>query len=264
MKRSIYQVDAFAGERFRGNPAAVVVLHQEDEWPEDRLLLAIARENNLSETAYVKPDGSGFALRWFTPSIEIDLCGHATLATAFVLIDILDNEAERVLFRTQSGELEVVRTGDTYTLDFPSRPPDSEVDDTELAAALGDKPSVVHGGRFPMAVYDEEQQVRELAPDMERLRRHPAHGVSVTAPGRDVDFVSRFFAPRIGVPEDPVTGAAHTTLIPYWSARLGRTRLSARQLSERGGELQCEDRGERVGIGGRAVLYLEGQIDIAW
>ncbi len=264
VRRAVYQVDAFASERFKGNPAAVVLLHEDDEWPDDRLLLAVAAENNLSETAYLKADGADIELRWFTPATEIELCGHATLATAFVLIEVLQNETDRVTFRTKSGELEVVRSGAIFTLDFPARPPEAAVDDAELASALGLEPTRILSGRFPMAVYDREDDVRALRPDMAGLTRHPAHGVIVTAPGRDVDFVSRFFAPGIGVPEDPVTGSAHTTLIPYWSAELTKEQMVARQLSKRGGEVICEARGARVGIGGRAVLYLEGEIELSW
>jgi len=264
VKRSLYQVDAFASGRFKGNPAAVVVLHQGDAWPDDRLLLAVAGENSLSETAFVRPDGADMHLRWFTPTTEIELCGHATLATAFVLIDILDNEADHVTFRTMSGDLEVVFDEGIFVLDFPARPPEPDDKDDVLLDALGRRGEAQLSGRFPMVVFAHEDDVRGLEPDMARLGAYPAHGVIVTAPGRDVDFVSRFFAPAIGIDEDPVTGAAHTTLIPYWSRRLSKDRLIARQLSARGGEIMCENRGERVGIGGRAVLYLEGEIELAW
>ncbi|MBD3367198.1 MAG: PhzF family phenazine biosynthesis isomerase [Candidatus Eisenbacteria bacterium] len=264
MKRAIYQVDAFASERFKGNPAAVVVLHRGDDWPADGLLLSVAKENNLSETAYVRPEGAELHLRWFTPSTEIELCGHATLATAFVLIDILDNEADHVTFQTLSGELEVVRNGDVFTLDFPARPPQDETEVPGLVEALGRTPTALLGGRYPMAVYESERDIRAIVPDMQRLAALPVHGAIVTAPGEEIDFVSRFFAPGIGVPEDPVTGSTHTTLIPFWSERLGKSDLIARQLSERGGELRCSARGDRVGIGGRAVLFLEGQIELAW
>lgn len=253
----LYQVDAFAAEPFAGNPATVCPL---EAWPGDGLLQAIAAENNLSETAFFVPRGEGFELRWFAPGAEVDLCGHATLATAHVLFRHLSLAAERVRFATKSGELVVERRGDLLELDFPSRPAATCEPPEELVAGLGVRPQEVLRSRDYLAVFGSEEEVRRLRPDMARLAGLPTLGVIATAPGRSSDFVSRFFAPKIGVPEDPVTGSSHCTLVPYWAARLGRSRLHARQVSARGGELWCEDRRERVAIAGTAVTYLEGTV----
>jgi len=257
----ICQVDAFTGELFRGNPAAVVPL---ERWLPDELMQAIAAENNLAETAFLVPAGDGFELRWFTPEVEIDLCGHATLASAHVLFEEMGVGGDQVVFRSpRSGRLVVRRRGDLLILDFPSRPPQPVAPSPELAAALGAEPVELHRhGDFTLAVFDHADRIRALAPDMAALHAH--RKVIVTAPGDQggVDFVSRFFAPCVGVPEDPVTGSAHCVLTPYWSRRLGKPELAARQLSRRGGELACTDRGERVDIAGRAVLYLRGSIRV--
>jgi PhzF family phenazine biosynthesis protein len=255
MEIPLFQVDAFANAVFSGNPAAVCPLN---EWLPDARMQAIAAENNLSETAFFVPDGEGYALRWFTPTLEIDLCGHATLASAFIVCTELEPARTCVRFGSQSGPLEVVRDGDLFELDFPSRPAQPCEPPPDLAGALGAQPAATLGARDLVAVFETEQQVRSLAPDFARIARIRDGLVSVTARGDEVDFVSRFFAPGAGIPEDPVTGSAHCTLIPYWSQRLGKTRLQARQVSARGGELLCEDRGERVGIAGRAVLYSRG------
>jgi predicted PhzF superfamily epimerase YddE/YHI9 len=272
MEYPIYQVDAFTGTLFRGNPAAVVLMNQ---WPADEILQAIAAENNLSETAFVLPAAAGaekpdsFHLRWFTPALEIDLCGHATLASADVLFRHGHEpsgtrvEGERILFHTrESGDLTVEREGDLLALDFPTRPARPVAPDPGLAAALGRTPREIHLARDLLAVFGTEDEVRELAPDFERLSRLKYFAVCVTAPGKDCDFVSRFFVPRGGIPEDPVTGSAHCTLVPYWSQRLEKKVLHALQVSARGGELFCEDRGERTRMAGRAVEYLEGRIRI--
>ncbi|WP_029008956.1 PhzF family phenazine biosynthesis protein [Azospirillum halopraeferens] len=264
MRLPIYQVDAFTDTVFGGNPAAVVPL--EDWLPDDRLL-AIAAENHLSETAFFVPDGGGYALRWFTPEVEVDLCGHATLATAFVIDRFLRPAgADGLTFRTrQAGTLTVTRDGDTYVMDFPSRPPlPVDTPHPDLLPALGGPPPrAVLAARDYLVVYDDAAAVRGLVPDMVRLAGLDRHGVCVTAPGEGgVDFVSRFFAPAFGIPEDPVTGSAHCTLIPYWARRLGRDRLEARQVSRRGGVLACALAGDRVRIGGTAVLYLEGHIRV--
>ncbi|HVP38233.1 MAG TPA: PhzF family phenazine biosynthesis protein [Candidatus Saccharimonadales bacterium] len=257
MEYPMYQVDAFSAHRFHGNPAAVVLL---PGWLADTTLQAVAAENNLAETAFVVPEGPGFHIRWFTPAVEIDLCGHATLASAFVLFTHGHATGDRVTFRSASGELAVEREGELLALDFPSRPAQEVGADPALTAALGKAPARVAKARDLLAVFATEADVRGLQPDFVALARLDALGVIVTAPGTDCDFVSRFFAPRAGIPEDPVTGSAHCTLVPYWSRRLGKTRLHARQVSPRGGELFCEDRGSRVRIAGRAVEYLKGTI----
>ncbi len=261
MRVPIYQVDAFSGELFRGNPAAICPL---DEWLPDATMQSIAAENNLAETAFYKPNGAGgYHLRWFTPGVEVDLCGHATVATAHVIYAIRqESSAARLCFATKSGELSVERDGDLYALNFPARPP-AECDvHPDLHGALGAKPKLTLAARDYLCVYEGEDEVRALAPNMDRVAATDRFAVIVTAPGKDCDFVSRFFAPAKGVPEDPVTGSAHCTLIPYWSARLGKKDLYARQVSRRGGELWCKDLGERVRIAGKAVKFLEGFIEI--
>jgi PhzF family phenazine biosynthesis protein len=256
----IYYVDAFASGPFRGNPAAVCPLEQ---WLTDDILQAIAEENNLSETAYYVPANGRYNLRWFTPTVEVDLCGHATLAAAYVIQELRRESGERnVTFDSRSGELAVARENDLYILDFPSCYPAECAEDVVLFEALGARPAAFLRTGDCFCVYETEDQVRALAPDMNKLAAVDCRGTIATAPGKDCDFVSRFFAPRAGIPEDPVTGSAHTNLIPYWSRRLGKKKLFARQISRRGGELWCEDRGARVGIGGRAVKYLEGQITV--
>jgi len=253
-----YQVDAFTSAVFGGNPAGVCPL---DEWLDDLLLQSIAAENNLSETAFFVPRGDHYELRWFTPRVEVDLCGHATLASAHVIFEQLDPESERVVFESQSGRLAVSRRADLLALDFPSRPPAALAAATEdIAVRLGAPPAELRASRDLLAVFADEDAVAGLKPDIPALGELDYLGIIVTAPGRRSDFVSRFFAPRAGIDEDPVTGSAHCTLIPYWSERLGKKQLHALQVSTRGGELFCEDRGERVSIAGRAVTYLEGEI----
>jgi PhzF family phenazine biosynthesis protein len=260
MRTRLFQVDAFADRLFAGNPAAVVPL---DRWLDDATLLAIARENNLSETAFFVPEADRFRLRWFTPEVEVDLCGHATLAAAFVLLSRLEPGLEVARFSSKSGELSVRRDGDRLVLDFPSRPPAPCSVPEGLYEAIGRVPvAIAKGLRDHLLVFDREDDVRSLSPDFARLSRVDHEAVIATAPGTDVDFVSRFFAPRCGIDEDPVTGSAHCTLAPYWATRLGKPRLTARQLSRRGGELTCEVDGDRVLIGGRAVLYLEGFVEL--
>jgi PhzF family phenazine biosynthesis protein len=259
MKIPIYQVDAFTSRLFAGNPAAVCPL---EAWLEDATMQAIAAENNLSETAFFVPCGDRFHLRWFTPAVEVDLCGHATLATAFVIFSHLSPERDAVAFDTQSGELVVRRDGDRLAMDFPARPPQPVRPHERLVDALGTQPDEVLASRDYLVVYHDQDQVRTLQPDMELVAGLDRFAVIVTAPSRDCDFVSRFFAPAQGVAEDPVTGSAHCTLVPYWSKRLRKSRLHARQLSARGGELFCEDLGERVQIAGHVVLYLKGEISV--
>jgi len=261
MRLPLYQVDAFTDRRFGGNPAAVVPL---ETWLPDATLQAIAAENNLSETAFLLREGADYALRWFTPTNEVELCGHATLASAFVLFHHLEPGRERVRFRTlKAGTLTVVRRGDALAMDFPSRPPRAAEPPAGLVPALGKAPEAVLLSRDVLALYPRAEDVAGLAPDMTALARLDCYAVIATAPGTGgVDFVSRFFAPRHGIPEDPVTGSAHCTLIPYWAARLGKTTLAARQLSRRGGELACALEGDRVSIAGRCALYLEGTITL--
>ncbi len=255
MKIPLYQVDAFTDRPFAGNPAAVCPL---EGWLDDATLQSIAAENNLSETAFLVGGDGDYHIRWMTPATEVDLCGHATLASAFVLFSGREKAKDEVRFRSKSGVLVVRREGDRLTLDFPARPPEKVAVPEDLVRALGQAPREVWAARDYMALYDTAEEVAALAPDMGRLAKVDRFAVIVTAPGRDCDFVSRFFAPAQGVPEDPVTGSAHCTLVPFWSRRLGKTRLFARQVSRRGGELWCEDRGGRVSISGRAVLVLEG------
>ena len=260
MKIPIYQVDAFSAKTFGGNPAAVCPL---PAWPDDGTLQAIAAENNLAETAYFVPTGDGgYDIRWFTPAAEIDLCGHATLASAYVLFNRLAPGSEHVTFGSRSGPLHVDARDGRLALDFPARPATPCPAPAGLADALGAVPAETLRASALLAVFASERDVRTLAPDMGKLARVDPHGVIVTAPGVDVDFVSRFFAPNLGIPEDPVTGSAHCTLAPYWAARLGKNSLHARQLSARGGELWCELAGDRVIIAGHAAPYLEGTIEI--
>jgi PhzF family phenazine biosynthesis protein len=258
----IYQVDAFTDRVFGGNPAAIVPL---SHWLDDAVLQAIAAENNLAETAFFIPDGSDYALRWFTPTVEVELCGHATLASAHVVFERLEPGRTEVRFGTrQAGPLTVTRHGDLLTLDFPSRPPERLPIPDGLAEALGAQPVAFHAhGAFGLAVFEDTAEIRALRPDFRRLGAIPHGAIIATAPGYDdVDFVSRMFAPRLGIDEDPVTGAAHCLLTPYWAARLGKSTLSARQISQRGGALILEDRGPRVGIAGQARLYLTGRITV--
>ena len=258
MKRfPLYQIDAFTDHPFTGNPAAVMPLQQ---WLPDDVMQAIAAENNLSETAFFVPEGDGFHLRWFMPVGEIDLCGHATLASAFVILTELQPDRDRVDFSSQSGPLTVTREGDRFCLDFPLRAPNPVPCPPGLAEALGVEVQEAWLTRDLFALLEDETTVRELKPDMEALSRLEPTSFVVTARGTDCDFVSRCFAPREGIPEDPVTGSTHCVLIPYWARRLGKTKLTARQVSKRGGELFCEERGDRVQIAGKAVKVLEGSL----
>ena len=259
MRIPYFQVAAFTAKSFGGNPAGVCVL---DSWPADHTLQSIAAENNLSETAFFVRAGEEFDLRWFTPAVEVDLCGHATLASAFVLFSELDYSRDIITFQSRSGPLRASRQGERIELDFPARPAVACAVPELLLSGLGKPPVEVLKARDYLAVYNSQGEVAGLDPDMRMLGQLDCLGIIVTALGQDADFVSRFFAPAAGIPEDPVTGSAHCTLIPYWSARLGKTKMFARQLSRRGGELFCELAGDRVLIGGKAVLYSRGQIEI--
>ncbi|MBU2444437.1 MAG: PhzF family phenazine biosynthesis protein [Bacteroidetes bacterium] len=261
MKIPIYQVDAFTNKIFGGNPAAVCIL---EKWIDDTILQDIAAENNLSETAFLVQKEKGlYDLRWFTPTIEVDLCGHATLATAFVIFNFMNINLESVRFETKSGELKVEKSGELLSMNFPSRNPLPFQATDILINALGLQPKEVLKSRDLFVVYDNESQIKSLNPNYELLKEMKDFlGIIVTAPGEGYDFCSRFFAPNAGILEDPVTGSAHCSLIPYWSKRLGKKNLHAFQLSQRKGEVFCEDLSDRVKISGHAVLFLEGYISI--
>ena len=256
---TLYQVDAFTDAVFAGNPAAVCPL---DDWLPDEMLQAIAAENNLSETAFFVPNGTGYHLRWFTPALEVDLCGHATLASAYVIARHINPGMEKVLFESASGPLVVTRRGDLFTLDFPARAPEPFDDRGAAAEALGMAPREVRKNVKLMVVLASAAEVRAAEPNLERVRHLPSDGMIITAPGEDCAFVSRYFAPHAGIPEDPVTGSAHCVLAPYWAERLGKTVMEARQISARGGRLTVEHRGERVLLTGKGALYLEGRIRV--
>ena len=260
MRLDFYQVDAFAERVFEGNPAAVVALK---DWPDDGLLQAIAMENNLSETAFFAPEGDGFRLRWFTPRAEVDLCGHATLATAHVLYAHRGYASESLHFLSRSGALNVRREAAGYCMDFPAVAAQPVATPGDLIDGLGGrKPTAVLLGPDHLAVFEDEAEVVDLKPDFAALARLDGRGVIATAPGRDCDFVSRCFFPRLGVDEDPVTGSAHCQMAPYWAARLSRTSLSARQLSSRGGRVDCRVLGDRVELLGQAVTCLVGEFHL--
>jgi PhzF family phenazine biosynthesis protein len=255
----IYQADAFTNRLFGGNPAAVCPL---TEWLPDETMQQIAIENNLAETAFFVKTPAGYHLRWFTPEYEIDLCGHATLATAHIIFTELGYTEDAIHFDTQkAGTLIVTKNGYRYTLDFPSRPPyPAEMPEGLLEGLDNKMPVHVLRSRDYFLVYDNEQDIIDMQPNHFALSKIDAVGIIITAPGKDVDFVSRFFAPAAGVPEDPVTGSAHCNLIPYWAEKLGKTQLHAYQLSARKGELWCEHKGDRVLMSGEAVTYLKGEI----
>ncbi|MEK7470293.1 MAG: PhzF family phenazine biosynthesis protein [Planctomycetota bacterium] len=260
MRLPLYQVDAFASRVFAGNPAAVVLTERSLD---DATMQSVAAENNLSETAFLRWTHDGWEIRWFTPACEIDLCGHATLAAAWVVFNHLNTELTAVEFGSKSGALRVSKLADgALELDFPARPPATCPPHPELAAGLGGTPREFFRARDYMAVYATETEIRALRPDFPRLGRIDATGIIATAPGDSCDFVSRFFAPASGIDEDPVTGSSHCTLIPWWSARLGKRKLRALQVSKRGGELTCELRGDRVGIAGKCAPFLEGSITL--
>jgi len=259
-----FVVDAFTDRAFAGNPAAVVPL---DRWLSDALMQSIAAELALSETAFFAPEEDTLRLRWFTPAVEVDLCGHATLASAFVLMTELEPARTEVRFLSRSGRLGVTRADGVFTLDFPSRPPQPEPDPQirdQVAGALGKRPRELWRARDLVAVYDAADDVRRLAPDFARMKAIDVHGICATAPGggAGVDFVSRFFAPHQGIDEDPVTGSSHCTLAPMWADRLGKSSLTAHQVSRRGGAIACRVAGDRVHLGGRAVRVATGTLHL--
>ncbi len=260
MKIPIFQVDAFTANIFKGNPAAVCPL---EEWLPEKTMRKIAMENNLSETAFFVKSGNEYEIRWFTPTIEVDLCGHATLATAHVLFNHLGYQNDIIFLKSKSGDLRVKKENDLLVLDFPAGFYESISTPSKLSEAFGKQP--IESGSaldYVIAVYDDEEFIQSLQPDFKVLKQLPYHAIIVTSVGKEVDFVSRMFAPLIGIDEDPVTGSAHTILTPFWSQKLGKVKMQARQISERGGSLSCKISGDRVEIGGEAVTYLIGEIEV--
>jgi PhzF family phenazine biosynthesis protein len=260
MKIDIYQIDAFAKRAFEGNPAAVCPL---TAWLPDELMQSIAAENNLSETAFFVAEGPGYAIRWFTPAAEVDLCGHATLASAYVLFNCLGFDGDRVDFTSKSGPLSVSRDGDGLVMDFPAQPPRPCAIPPEIVEAFGVTPAECLKHDDYLIIFDDEETVLSADPAIDILGRLGCRGVIISAASQEYDFVSRFFAPGVGIPEDPVTGSAHTQLTPYWAGRLGKQHLRAKQVSARGGELNCTLQGERVLIAGHAVKYLQGVVEVS-
>ena len=258
-KYPIYQVDAFAESPFSGNPAAVVILN---EWPEAVLMQNIAAENNLAETAFILQKKNEFEIRWFTPTVEVELCGHATLASAYVIFNILKWGKNLISFKSlYSGLLRVEKKGDLFILDFPADDFTETKTPEKLTKGLGYEPKECYKGKTDfLLIFKSQAEIEKLSPDFQMISDIDCRGIIVTAPGDETDFVSRFFAPMCGINEDPVTGSAHTTLIPYWSKKLGKLKLTAKQMSKRKGFLYCEFCGERVKIGGKAKLYLSGEI----
>jgi PhzF family phenazine biosynthesis protein len=258
MKLPIFLVDAFTNKPFSGNPAAVCPL---DFWLDEDIMQKIATENNLSETAFIVNRGDFYQIRWFTPQTEVDLCGHATLASAWVIMNLIEKGRKKITFGSPSGELYVYDQQGLLMMDFPAHQPEPCQVPEDLINGLGAKPLTVLASNYYLAIYGSEDIVRNLRPYMKQLKELDRVGVIVSAPGKKVDFVSRFFAPAIGIPEDPVTGSAHCTLIPYWAKELNKTTLTATQVSARGGELFCEQKDNRVLIGGHARLFLEGHLN---
>lgn len=259
MELPIYQIDAFASRLFEGNPAAVIPLQQ---WLPDELLQAIAAENNVSETAYFLPDGDGFQIRWFTPVDEVDLCGHATLASAYVLFFILGYAEHKIMFFSKSGILSVRHDEDLLIMDFPAQPPVPCAIPAELMQAFATVPTACLRSMDFIAVFKHERDIEAAEPDFQQLMKLDLRGVIITAQSDRWDFVARFFAPKYGIFEDPVTGSAYTQLAPYWTSRLGMKRFQVRQMSPRGGELACELLDDRVVLCGKAIKYLEGKIHV--
>jgi PhzF family phenazine biosynthesis protein len=260
MRAPIFQIDAFTAERFRGNPAAVMPL---PAFPDDRTMQAIAAENNLAETAFLVADGDAWRLRWFTPEVEVPLCGHATLASGWVVFNRLKPGSTRADFDTKSGRLTVVREGEWLVMDFPALSCEAIATPPGLAAALGREPAQVLDGRSYLVVLESADDVRNLQPDFAAITRFDRMGVIVTAPGDEgYDCVSRYFAPKAGINEDPVTGSAHCAIAPYWAARTGKQEIRAFQASRRGGEILCRVNGDRVDLKGKCAFYMEGHVDI--
>tara|TARA_Y100000748_G_C15492444_1_gene486994 strand:- start:928 stop:1707 length:780 start_codon:yes stop_codon:yes gene_type:complete len=259
MKLILYQIDAFASKVFQGNPAAVIPL---EYWLPEKTMQSIAQENNLSETAFFCQSGNFFDIRWFTPNGEVKLCGHATLASAYVIFNFLKIESTQIYFKSLSGLLNVKKEGDLYILDFPSQKPEKCEMPRLLMEGLGQGSGVCFRNEDYLVVFDNEDQIDKITPDFNKLALLDLRGVIVTSPGKDYDFVSRAFFPKYGILEDPVTGSAHTKLIPYWSQKLNKSELKAKQISKRGGELFCEYKIDRVFISGYAKLYMVGEIQL--
>ena len=259
MELTLYQVDAFARQVFKGNPAAICPL---DTWLPDRIMQAIAAENNLSETAFFVRENNGYHIRWFTPRYEVNLCGHATLAAAYVIFHLLKTESEKIHFESRSGELIVSLDENQIVMDFPAIAMQPAELPQHIIKALGNEPVAIWKAEDYLLLYDRQQDIVSLSPDFGGLKALDCRGIIITAVGEDCDFVSRFFAPRHGIDEDPVTGSAHCMLAPLWSEKLGKKRMTAKQLSKRGGELVCEVKGDRVIIAGEARLFLQGKIFI--
>jgi len=260
LELNLYQIDAFTDTPFRGNPAAVIPL---ETWLPDNTMQSIAEENNLSETAFFVPKDEGFHLRWFTPKTEVDLCGHATLAAAYVLFDILGHNKERIEFESKSGILTVLKKDDLLVMDLPAQTPVPCNVPYEIVKAFDRTPIECLRSEDYIVVFETESDILSIKPDIAYLQKLDLRGVIITAKSRQYDFVSRFFAPKHGIDEDPVTGSAHTQLIPYWARKLDKTKMKAKQVSHRGGELVCELRNDRVLISGKAVKFLEGKIELS-
>ncbi|MCP4255119.1 MAG: PhzF family phenazine biosynthesis protein [Candidatus Scalindua sp.] len=260
MELNLYQIDAFTDMPFEGNPAAVIPL---ETWLPDNTMQSIAKENNLSETAFFVPQNRGFHIRWFTPKTEVDLCGHATLATAYVLFNILEYNKDKIEFDSKSGVLTVFQKNDWLVMDLPAQSPAPCNMPYEIVEAFDKMPVECLRSEDYIVVFEAEEDILSIKPDIDYLTKLDLRGVIITARSEQYDFVSRFFAPKYGIDEDPVTGSAHTQLIPYWARVLGKTKMKAKQLSSRGGELVCELRNDRVLISGKAVKYLEGKIDLS-
>jgi len=259
MELTLYHIDAFTSKLFKGNPAAVIPL---ETWLPDDDMQSIAEENNLSETTFFVPTKTGFHIRWFTPIREVDLCGHATLAAAYVLFNLLGHDKGFIEFDSKSGMLTVLQNKDWLVMDFPAQPPiHCEMPD-DIINAFGKKPIECLRSEDYIVVFETESDISSIKPDMDYLKKLDLRGVIITSKSQQYDFVSRFFAPKYGIEEDPVTGSSHTQLIPYWVQKLGKTKLTAKQVSRRGGELICELQNDRVLISGKAVKYLEGRIEI--
>ncbi len=254
----IYQIDAFTNKLFSGNPAAVVPL---EKWLDDSIMQNIAAENNLAETAFFVKEGDHYHIRWMTPTVEVPLCGHATLAAGFVIFNYLEKESNKIKFTSLSGDLFVEREGELLSLDFPANKPHSTERPKEILECFGQEPvEILCNGFYLFIVFDSEEFIRSYTPKFELIKKIHSSAVIITAKGNDVDFVSRMFAPNCGIDEDPVTGSSHTVLVPYWSEKLGKNKLHALQVSKRGGELFCEDLGTRIKIAGKAAIYLTGSV----
>ncbi len=260
IKQSIFQVDAFTSTLYMGNPAAVCPL---ESWLDDRLMQLIARENNLSETAFIVPDGAHYQIRWFTPNTEVDLCGHATLASAFVLFEVLGHQGKEILFKSNSGILTVKKEGDLLQMDFPALPFTKIDPSTALIEAIKITPDEVYQSTFDtLCIFNDAELIKQAKPDLNALANIACRGIIFSAPATESDVYSRCFYPGCDVPEDPVTGSAHCVIAPYWCARLNKQKIHARQGGSRQGELWCELKGERVLLSGYSQLYLEGKIQI--